>query len=152
MPRPTRIEYEGAFHHVMNRGRAHQTIFHDKAYFEAFLYTIEEASTQFDAIFHAYCLMSNHYHLLVETPKANLSRIMRHINGVYTQRHKLFSFSVIILSPFPISLRCTARRMPRTKLLVLSRNPILAIIVFTSAHVLKLPFSSDGLCVLTSHL
>lgn len=87
MPRPTRIEYQGAFHHVMNRGRAHQTIFHDKAYFEAFLCTIEEASTQFDAIFHAYCLMSNHYHLLVETPKANLSRIMRHINGVYTQRH-----------------------------------------------------------------
>lgn len=87
MPRPPRIEYEGAFYHVMNRGRAHQTIFHDKAYFEAFLEGLKESSERFDAKFHAYCLMSNHYHLLVETPKANLGRIMRHINGVYTQRH-----------------------------------------------------------------
>jgi len=87
MPRPARIEYENAFHHVMNRGRNHQTIFHDKAYYEAFLNTLQEANEQFDAVFHAYCLMGNHYHLLVETPKANLSRIMRHINGVYTQRY-----------------------------------------------------------------
>lgn len=87
MPRPARIEYENAFHHVMNRGRNHQTIFHDTAYFEAFLYTLQEANEQFDAVFHAYCLMDNHYHLLIETPKANLSRIMRHINGVYTQRY-----------------------------------------------------------------
>ena len=45
------------------------------------------ASEGFDAIIHAYCLMTNHYHLLIETPKANLSRIMQHINGIYTQRH-----------------------------------------------------------------
>ena len=87
MPRPTRIEYEGAFHHVMNRGRNQQTIFHDERYFKEFLKTLKEVSEQFDAIIHAYCLMSNHYHLLIETPKANLSRIMQHINGVYTQRH-----------------------------------------------------------------
>jgi len=87
MPRPTRIEYEGAFHHVMNRGRNRQTIFHDENYFKAFLKTLKEVSEQFDAIIHGYCLMSNHYHLLIETPKANLSRIMQHINGVYTQRH-----------------------------------------------------------------
>lgn len=87
MPRPARIDYEGAFHHVMNRGRNRQTIFHGKEYFEAFLHTLKEVSEQFDAIIHAYCLMSNHYHLLIETPKANLARIMQHINGVYTQRH-----------------------------------------------------------------
>ncbi len=87
MPRPTRIDYEGAFHHVMDRGRNRQTIFHNKDYFEAFLQTLKEVSEQFDAIIHAYCLMSNHYHLLIETPKANLARIMQHINGVYTQRH-----------------------------------------------------------------
>jgi putative transposase len=87
MPRPTRIEYEGAFHHVMNRGRNQRTIFHDESYFNAFLKTLKEVSEQFDAVIHAYCLMSNHYHLLIETPKANLSRIMQHINGVYTQRH-----------------------------------------------------------------
>jgi len=87
MPRPTRIEYEGAFHHVMNRGRNRSTIFHDKSDFDEFLKTLEEASKRFDAIIHAYCLMTNHYHLLIETPKANLSRIMQHINGLYTQRY-----------------------------------------------------------------
>ncbi len=87
MPRPPRIEYESAFHHVMNRGRGRQEIFHDKTYFNAFLETLQEASNRFDAVIHAYCLMNNHYHLLIETPKANLSRIMRHINGVYTQRY-----------------------------------------------------------------
>ena len=87
MPRPTRIEYKGAFYHVMNRGRARQTIFHDSRYYESFLDTLKESCERFDALFHAYCLMGNHYHLLLETPKANLGRIMRHVNGIYTQRH-----------------------------------------------------------------
>jgi len=87
MPRPTRLEFEGAFHHVMNRGRNRQTIFHDRSYYEAFLKTLKDANEKFDAVIHAYCLMGNHYHLLIETPRANLSRIMQHINGLYTQRH-----------------------------------------------------------------
>jgi len=87
MPRPQRIEYENAFYHVMNRGRGRQFIFHDNRYNQAFLTTLGEAKKRFDCIIHAYCLMSNHYHLLIETPKANLGRIMRHINGVYTQRY-----------------------------------------------------------------
>ena len=87
MPRPLRIEYENAFYHVMNRGRARQTIFHDERYYQAFLDTLSEAHKRFHGIIHAYCLLGSHYHLLLETPRANLSRIMRHINGVYTQRH-----------------------------------------------------------------
>ena len=87
MPRPQRIEYENAFYHVMNRGRARQTIFPDERYNIAFLDTLTEAHQRFHGIIHAYCLMGNHYHLLLETPNANLSRLMRHINGVYTQRH-----------------------------------------------------------------
>jgi len=87
MPRPQRIQYENAFYHVMNRGRGRQTIFHDKNYYQAFLQTLNEAHSRFDAIIHAYCLMGNHYHLLIETPRANLDRIMRHINGLYTQRY-----------------------------------------------------------------
>ena len=87
MPRPPRIEYENAFYHVMNRGRAREAIFHDKVYYDAFLKTLKEAVKRFDCVIHAYCLMGNHYHLLIQTPKANLSRVMRHINGVYTQRH-----------------------------------------------------------------
>ncbi|WP_101757442.1 transposase [Oceanicoccus sp. KOV_DT_Chl] len=87
MPRPQRLQYEHAFYHVMNRGRGRQAIFHSEAYYQAFLQTLAEAHQRFDAQIHAYCLMGNHYHLLIETPRANLDRIMRHINGVYTQRY-----------------------------------------------------------------
>lgn len=87
MPRPLRIEYENAYYHVMNRGRAGQTIFHDEDFFEAFLTTLSEAHQRFRVEILCYCLMKNHYHLLLKTPEANLGRVMRHINGVYTQRH-----------------------------------------------------------------
>ena len=88
MPRPIRIEYENAFYHVMNRGRSRQMIFHDQRYYEAFLNTLAETSHRFQSIIHAYCLMGNHYPILISTPKANLGRIMRHVNGVYTQRYR----------------------------------------------------------------
>lgn len=87
MPRPTRVQYEDAFYHVMNRGRARQKIFHGPASYSAFLQTLKETHDRFDAQIHAYCLMGNHYHLLIGTPRGNLDRIMRHINGVYTQRY-----------------------------------------------------------------
>jgi len=87
MPRPPRIQYENAFYHVMNRGRGRRWIFHGDIYYRAFLTCLEETRDRYEARFHAYCLMGNHYHLLVETPLANLDRIMRHINGVYTQRY-----------------------------------------------------------------
>lgn len=87
MPRPERIQFEHAFYHVMNRGRGRKAIFHGGEYHEDFLRTLAESHGRFDAIVHAYCLMGNHYHLLLETPRANLDRIMRHINGVYTQRY-----------------------------------------------------------------
>ncbi len=87
MPRPLRIEYENAYYHVMNRGRARQKVFHSEVYYEAFLNTLEEAQQRFRVEILCYCLMGNHYHLLLKTPEANLGRVMRHINGVYTQRH-----------------------------------------------------------------
>lgn len=87
MPRPIRIEYEDAYYHVMNRGRARQKIFHGNNYFEAFLTCLSEAHQRHGIQILCYCLMDNHYHLLVKTPEANLGRAMRHINGVYTQRH-----------------------------------------------------------------
>ncbi len=87
MPRPLRLEYPDAFYHVMNRGRGRQAIFHGPAYYQAFLDCLAQAHERFGAIIHAYCLMGNHYHLLLQTPNANLSRIMRHINGVYTQHY-----------------------------------------------------------------
>ena len=87
MPRPQRIEYENAFYHLMNRGRERHTIFHGDEYYLCFLETLAQAQLRFKCIVHAYCLMGNHYHLLIETPNANLGRVMRHINGVYTQRY-----------------------------------------------------------------
>jgi len=71
----------------MNRGRSRQKIFHSAEYFDAFLKTVEVAHTRFGVQVLSYCLMSNHYLLLVKTPEANLGRAMRHINGVYTQRY-----------------------------------------------------------------
>ncbi len=87
MPRPLRIEYENAYYHVMNRGRGRQRIFHGEDYFHAFLETLEEAHRRFGIQVLCYCLMPNHYHLLVKTPQGNLGRAMRHINGLYTQRY-----------------------------------------------------------------
>ena len=87
MARPQRIAYEDAYYHVMNRGRGRHLIFPAEPYFQAFVHTLAEAHDRFRVIIHAYCLLPNHYHLLVQTPHANLSRVMRHINGVYTQRH-----------------------------------------------------------------
>ena len=87
MSRPLRIEYEDAFYHVMNRGKGKQIIFHSSPFYEAFLKCLSEAHLRFGLEVHAYCLMGNHYHLLLKTPRANLSRIMRHIDGIYTQRY-----------------------------------------------------------------
>ncbi|CAA6603500.1 transposase [Rhodospirillaceae bacterium LM-1] len=85
MARPLRIEYPGALYHVTARGNARQPIFLSKADAQAFLDTLGDTALRLGWRFHAYCLMTNHYHLLVETEHANLSRGMRHLNGVYTQ-------------------------------------------------------------------
>ena len=86
MSRPLRIEYPNAFYHVMNRGNNRQAIFLNDEDYGIFLETLKETSRSFGLKILSFCLMSNHYHLLLSTPKANLSRAMRHLNGVYTQR------------------------------------------------------------------
>ena len=85
MARPLRVEYPGALYHVMSRGNAYQNIFHDDRDRQKFLEWIKDAVEIHNLICHAYCLMDNHYHLLIETPDANLSKAMRDINGNYTQ-------------------------------------------------------------------
>ena len=85
MTRPLRIQYPNAWYHVMNRGRSRTKIFHSPEDYLAFIEILREASFQWKVKIAAYCLMSNHYHLLLQTPGANLSRCMRHINGIYTQ-------------------------------------------------------------------
>lgn len=86
MSRPLRIEFPGAWYHVMNRGRRRENIFLGPQDYEIFIKLLQETDESWNVKIAAYCLMSNHYHLLVHTPVGNLSRCMRHINGVYTQR------------------------------------------------------------------
>jgi len=84
MSRPLRIEYPGAFYHISSRGNERSPIFHDDADRRALLAYCASSVERYGAIIHVYCLMTNHYHLLVETSHGNLSQIMRHINGAYT--------------------------------------------------------------------
>lgn len=86
MARPLRIEYPGALYHVTARGNARDWIYLDDEDRQAFTDLLAEVVGGFNWLLHAYCLMGNHYHLLVETPDANLGRGMRQLNGVYTQR------------------------------------------------------------------
>ncbi|MFO0700343.1 MAG: transposase [Nitrospira sp.] len=85
MARPLRIEYPGAVYHVTSRGNARQAIVQDDRDRTRFLETLAHVIDRFGWRCHAYCLMDNHYHLLLETPQPNLSRGMRQLNGTYTQ-------------------------------------------------------------------
>ena len=86
MARPLRIEFPGALYHVTSRGNARQRVFRDDEDRKTFLATLAWVVERFRWRCHAYCLMDNHVHLLIETPQPNLSRGMRQLNGVYTQR------------------------------------------------------------------
>ncbi len=94
MPRHLRIEYEGAIYHVMNRGDRCEPIFNDDGDRKRFLETLGETCTKTDWQVHALCLMRNHFHLVVETPKGNLVAGMTWFLSTYTarfnRRHKLF--------------------------------------------------------------
>jgi REP element-mobilizing transposase RayT len=94
MARPLRIEYPGAFYHITARGNERKDIFWDERDKERFLAYLETAVVRYKAVIHVYCLMNNHYHLLMSTPAGNLSQIIRHINGAYTiffnKRHHRF--------------------------------------------------------------
>jgi REP element-mobilizing transposase RayT len=85
MARPLRIEFPGAVYHITSRGNARQAIFIDDEDRGRFLDVLRMVVERFQWLCHAYCLMENHYHLLIETRNANLSKGMRELNGVYTQ-------------------------------------------------------------------
>lgn len=85
MARPLRLEYAGALYHVTARGDGREDIYVDDGDRDRFLGLLSEVIERYNWVCHAYCLMSNHYHLLIETPDGNLSKGMRQLNGVYTQ-------------------------------------------------------------------
>lgn len=86
MARPLRVEFAGAVYHVMARGNERRDVFRDDRDRERFLETVGEAVERFDLRLHAYCLMPNHYHLVVETPVANLSRALGWLQTTYMAR------------------------------------------------------------------
>jgi len=90
MTRPLRIEYPGAYYHVMNRGLSHGKVFVQDRDREQFFTLVGELSRLWGLKVHAYCLMDTHYHLLLQTPKGELSRAMRHLDGIYTLKFNRF--------------------------------------------------------------
>jgi len=86
MARPLRIEFPNALYHITSRRIRRESIYLDDNDRSTFLDILSQVRDRFNWVFHSYCLMSNHYHLLVETPEANLSQGMRQLNGVYTQK------------------------------------------------------------------
>ena len=83
MARPLRIEYPGAFYHITTRGVGRQDIFFDEADKQMFLEKLGDVQEKWGLVVHGYCLMSNHYHLEVETLEGNISRSMQWLNHVY---------------------------------------------------------------------
>jgi putative transposase len=80
--RPLRIQYPNALYHVMNRGVSRKCIYQNETQRLLFLSLLEEMTIRYRVEIHAYCLMSNHYHLLIKTPFANLDRAMRHLRRI----------------------------------------------------------------------
>ena len=81
MARPLRINYSDAFYHVTSRGNERKNVFKSKRDREKFFEYLESATQRYDAVIHAFCLMDNHYHLLIETPSVNMPHDLRQIPG-----------------------------------------------------------------------
>jgi putative transposase len=86
MARQLRIQYEGAIYHLMSRGDRREAIFHDDLDRKSFLQALGAVCEKTGWQVHAYCLMSNHFHLVIETPRSNLSAGMQWLLGSYTER------------------------------------------------------------------
>lgn len=130
MARPLRIEFPGAFYHVTSRGNRKQPIFisDDDRYF--FLNCLQEAHVRFGVIIHVYCLMENHYHLFLETPRGSLSRIMHLINLKYSNyfNHKYAHCGHTFQSRFRATL-VQAKEYAREVAPYIHLNPVRAGIV-----------------------
>lgn len=84
MARPLRVEYDGALYHVTARGNERKPIYREEGDYQKFLDILSELPQRYGVIIHGYVLMGNHYHLLIETPLGNISRVMHYLNSNYT--------------------------------------------------------------------
>ncbi|MBI2980965.1 MAG: transposase [Deltaproteobacteria bacterium] len=87
MARPIRVEFKGAVYHVTARGNERRRIFRSDEDRGIFLETLRQMAEQFGIVLHVYCLMPNHYHLVIETPRGNLTRAMGWFQTTYTIRY-----------------------------------------------------------------
>jgi putative transposase len=85
MPRPPRVQLAGGVYHVVSRGNRRQTIFNDDSDYARFLEVLENVVNRLGWKCHAYCLMPNHFHLVIETPEPNISAGMQRLNSTYAQ-------------------------------------------------------------------
>ena len=102
MARPLRIEFPGALYHVTSRGDRREAMYEDEEERATFLGVLAEVVERYNWVCHAYCLMTNHYHLLIETVDGNLSKGMRQLNGIYTQASNRRHHRVGHLYPGPL--------------------------------------------------
>ncbi|ASQ47294.1 transposase [Legionella clemsonensis] len=86
MVRPLRIEFAGGLYHITSRGNRKEAIYLSDEDRENFLSVLGDACLKYHWLCHSYCLMTNHYHLLIETQLGNLSQGMRYLNSIYTQK------------------------------------------------------------------
>jgi len=87
MARPLRVRFDGAWYHIMNRGASKKIIYHSSSDKHFFLELLAKISKKYQVEIHAYCLMNNHYHLIMRTPVGFLSEAMRQLGALYTQRY-----------------------------------------------------------------
>lgn len=140
MARPLRIEFPGAVYHVTSRGDRREPIYRDDHDRLRHLDVIAQAMDRHQASVLAYCLMGNHFHLVVQTHRANLSRVMRHINGIYTQafNHRHDQVGHVLQGRFKAILVDHEAYLV-TLCRYVERNPVAAGLV---AHVMDWPWSS----------
>ena len=147
MPRKLRIEYPGAIYHVMSRGNRRQDIFLDDVDRHDFLKTLAEACQKTAWEVHAFCLMSNHYHLVLETPNANLVAGMAWLQSTYTirlnHRHKLIGH--VLSGRYKAQLiEGSGNGYLRTVCDYVHLNPVRAHLLKPEERLLAYPWSSFG--------
>jgi putative transposase len=86
MPRRSRIQYKGAWYHVFNRGISKKTIYFSDSHYFLFIELLGKITKKYNVEIHAFCLMPNHYHLLIHTPDGNLSKAMQYFLSIFAKR------------------------------------------------------------------